>query len=217
MSIYNLEEVKCRCGEIFEAELVSAISASDDPELKEYLLDGSVNLVKCPNCSDIFYVERFILYSDTVNELIAFVYPLDCQNEAATYKKKMDEDFSKAKASFGDEFAGDYEPILIFGIKDLIEMLKARQDVQDEEMILGYIHKSLNIDIFKIRPSIARKFNTLSIMPIEKGVKKDPSAIISALQVLTSYNPNLISYVNLLEKLSKNQTLAQVLLENESH
>jgi hypothetical protein len=82
-------------------------------------------------------------------------------------------------------------------------------------MILSYVYKSLGIDIFKIRPSIARKLNTVSVIPIEKGVKKDLNGIIAALQVLTSYNPNLISYLNLLEKLSKNQTLAQTLFENK--
>jgi hypothetical protein len=216
MSIYTLEEVKCACGEVFETEIVSAISVIDDPHLKDYLLDGSINLVRCPKCSDIFYVERFILYSDHSQELIAFVYPLDCQNEAALYRKKMIDEMEAAKNGFGDGHVVDYEPILLFGIEDLIQMLKSEQDVQDEEMILEYICSSLDIDIFKIRQSLARKLNVPKVIPIMKGVKKkDLSSINCALHALIKYNPNLISYVHLSEKLSSSPALANLLLTNE--
>ena len=55
MSISNLEEITCPCGEVFEAELLSAISVGDNPELKEALMAGEINLATCPKCGRMFY------------------------------------------------------------------------------------------------------------------------------------------------------------------
>ncbi|MDR1522436.1 MAG: CpXC domain-containing protein [Endomicrobium sp.] len=49
MTISNLEKIKCPKGHIFEAQLISAISVSDNFELKEALIAGEVNLVTCPD------------------------------------------------------------------------------------------------------------------------------------------------------------------------
>ena len=133
MSILNLEEITCPCGEVFEAELLSAVSVSDNPELKEALIAGEINLVSCPKCGQMFYAERFILYHDSANEFIAFVYPLSFQNQAAQCKEKMQSEFSKAVANFSEEEKKkmNYEPFLIFGIEDLVLLLKAEQDVKN--------------------------------------------------------------------------------------
>lgn len=38
MTISNLEEIECPYGHVFKAELLSAISISDNPELKNVLM-----------------------------------------------------------------------------------------------------------------------------------------------------------------------------------
>lgn len=60
MAISNLEKIKCHKGHIFEAQLISAISVSDNFELKEALISGELNLVTCPECGQIFYAEVLI-------------------------------------------------------------------------------------------------------------------------------------------------------------
>jgi hypothetical protein len=76
--------------------LLSALSVSDNPELKEALIAGEINLVSCPKCGEMFYAECFILYHDSRNELIAFVYPLSFQNQGAQCKMKMRKEFELA-------------------------------------------------------------------------------------------------------------------------
>jgi len=208
MSISNKEEVKCSCGHVFEAELISAISVSDNPELKEALIAGEINLVTCPHCGQMFYAESFILYHDSSSELIAFVYPLSFQNQAAQCRKKMLSDFDLALKGFNENHKINYEPLLIFGVEDLTLLLKNEQEMEDEEMVLSYTAQKISIDTLKISPNLARKFSVPKVLPVLKGDKNpDFKSIVSALKILVKHNPNLLHYLALLDRLSKNKML----------
>lgn len=203
MSIYTLDEITCRCGEIFEAELMSAMSPADDPEIKECILTGSVNLARCPKCKNTFYVERFFSYRDDASELLAFVYPLSFQNRRQDYEREMLEDLKT------NDLKINYAPILIFGIESLIEILKIESDTECEEEILKYIQSLIAVDIIDIKPSIARKLRIPKLIPVKKNSPEiNYENIVSALYDLAAYNPHLISYVSLIEKLSKNPEIA---------
>ncbi len=208
MSISNLEEITCPCGEVFEAELLSAISVSDDPELKEALIAGEVNLVKCPKCGEMFYAECFILYHDSANELIAFVYPLTFQDQASQCRKKMQEEFRMALENFSEKQKINYEPLLIFGIEDLALLLKAEQELEDEEMVLSYLAPRIALETIRISPSLARKMNIPRIFPVPKGIKAFKTlSVIEGLKTLVKYNSNLIIYKKFLDKVLKNKSL----------
>ncbi|MDR2425799.1 MAG: CpXC domain-containing protein [Endomicrobium sp.] len=209
MSISNLEEIKCPCGEVFEAELLSAISVCDNPELKEALISGEINLVCCPACGEIFYAERFILYHDSERELIAFVYPLSFQNQAAQCKEKMHCEFKKALDSFDDKNKISYEPLLFFGIEDLVMMLKIEQEIEDEESIVAYMSRALGLGLAKIPSNFARKFGIPKVFPILKEEKQFVESSMSALKKLIKHNPNLLHYVKLSEKLSEDKNLSE--------
>lgn len=208
MSISNLEEIKCPCGEVFEAELLSAISVSDNPELKEALISGEINLVCCPGCGEMFHAERFILYHDSGNELIAFVYPLSFQNQAAQCKKRMLSEFNAALENFKDKNKITYEPLLFFGIEELVLMLKAEQELEDEEAVMSYMAARAGFDFVKVPSSFARKLNIPKIFPVLKGEKKIGEGSAAVMKKLLKHNPNLVHYAKLSEKLSKNGNLA---------
>jgi hypothetical protein len=53
MTISNLEEIECSYGHVFEAELLSAISISDNPELKSVLMVGEINIYSDLNVKSI--------------------------------------------------------------------------------------------------------------------------------------------------------------------
>ncbi|MDR1952007.1 MAG: CpXC domain-containing protein [Elusimicrobiota bacterium] len=214
MSIFNIEEVKCVCGEVFEAELISAISIADNPELKDHLLNGMINLAQCPKCSEVFYEDRFILYHDSKDEFIAFVYPLICKSEYQKYREKMLKEFGEAKKFLEKEHKINYKPVLFFGIDALVQAIRDRQDMEDEEMVAEHICRDLGLDTFQISPSFARENEIPRIIPIEKN-KKEDKFIIPALDVLIKYNPNLISYIKLNEKLSKNLSLINEIIKEK--
>jgi hypothetical protein len=207
MSISNLEEIKCPCGEVFEAELLSAISVSDNPELKEALISGEINIVCCPACGEMFHAERFILYHDSKNELIAFVYPTSFQSQAAQCRKKMQSEFKAAVENFEDKNKIAYEPLLFFGIEELAMLLKAEQELEDEESVLAYTAPEIGLSLVKISSSFARKLNIPKVFPVLKGEKKISESSITALKMLAKHNPNLLHYVKLSERLSKNKDI----------
>ncbi|MCL2390701.1 MAG: CpXC domain-containing protein [Endomicrobia bacterium] len=208
MSISNLEEITCPCGNVFDADLISAISVADNPELKEALIAGEINLVSCPQCGEMFYAECFILYHDSENELIAFVYPLTFQNQAARCREKMLKEFRSALDNFAEKQKINYEPLLIFGIEDLVLILKSEQEVEDEESVLKYTASKIGIGALKISPSIARKFSIPKVLPVLKGSKTiDANSITSALKILLKHNSSLLHYAKLFDRLSKNKSM----------
>ena len=204
MTISNIEKIKCPQGHLFEASLVSAISVADNPELKEALIAGEINIVSCPVCGEMFFAECFILYHDSENELIAFVYPLSFQEQAAQCKAKMKKEFELALANFEERRKINYEPILLFGIEDLVLLLRSEQSSEDEESILKYIAPKLSLKIVKISPNLSRRLGIPKLLPMPKGLKElEVKALTESLQTLVKYNPNLLHYAELLEKISK--------------
>jgi hypothetical protein len=206
MTISNLEEIKCPQGHLFEAVLLSAISVSDNPELKEALLAGEINLVTCPTCGEMFYAECFILYHDSKNELIAFIYPLSFQEQAAQCKVKMQKEFKLALENFKDKQKINYKPILLFGIEDLVLLLRSEQYIEDEETILKHIAPKLCLRAVKIAPNISRKFGIPKLLPIPELEKElNVRTLVEGLQILIKYNSALLHYVELLEKILKHR------------
>jgi hypothetical protein len=206
MAISNIEKIKCPKGHLFEASLLSAVSVADNPELKEALIAGEINLVSCPVCGEMFFAECFILYHDSENELIAFVYPLSFQEQAAQCKAKMKKEFELALVNFEDRGKINYEPILLFGIEDLVLLLHSEQNIEDEESILKYIAPKLSLKIVKIPPNISRRLGIPKLLPIPKGMKElDLKVLTESLQTIIKYNPNLLHCTDLLEKISKHR------------
>lgn len=211
MSLTNIEEVKCPCedcGEIFEANLISAINVKQNPELKELLLSGKLNVVKCPTCSTIFYAEKFLLYFDTENELIAFVYSKSYEQNSDHWKNKMIEDFNQAHRELQDQQNTKYSPVLIFGVDSLIDLIKYEQEISDEISILKHSSKNFKIELVKISPSEARKNNIPSILPRIASKKQNNirTEIISGLETLLKHFPKLAVYRRVSEQISKDSS-----------
>ncbi|MCA6079744.1 MAG: CpXC domain-containing protein [Endomicrobium sp.] len=208
MTISNLEEIECPNGHVFEAELLSAISVSDNPKLKNLLIDEEINLVSCPECGKVFYAECFILYHDSKNELIAFVYPLSFQNQAVQCKIKMRKEFELALENFEEKQKINYEPLMLFGIEDLVLLLLSEQDIEDEEAVLKCLASKLLLDTADIAPSLARKLKIPKVLPFPRGGKKlEAKSLISGLRILIEHNSNLLHYVEFLKKISEYETI----------
>ncbi len=234
MSILTNCEIKCDCGEKFEAEVWKAVNIFDDPDLKEVVLSGRFNTVCCPKCHKVFYKEHFFIYQDLANELIAYVYPKDGQNMAAQYREKMLKDFKAASAEIEGFEEIDFEPVLFFGIEDLIQTIQNEDYNKDEIDILNFIAKEAELELIKIKPSVARNLGIVHTIPkikksrrgkdsnsgsdaggekyIEKDIKKD---IVAGLEALIKYNPNLVEYGKLLERIKSNVSCLDEILRHK--
>ncbi len=200
MSLSQIEEVKCPCGEVFVAELWSVINVIEDPSLKDSLLGGEINVVKCPKCGIMFYAEHFLLYHDSVNELLAFVYPESFAVSKEHWQMKMIEQFENAQSDFGPEERLKYEPLLIFGLEELLALIRKEEELEDEIRIVEYECRKMNIQTLKLKPSVARKKQIPALIPsTEKLYGKDE--LIVALKAILKENPRLEHYGRFLEKI----------------
>lgn len=205
MSFAKLEEIRCPCGEVFEAELWNAINAQEDPELKEALLCGEINVVCCPACSQIFYAEHFVLYHDSAKELLAFVYPSSFETQATHCAAKMKEDFQRALGDAEHQHHITYDPILLFGLDALVEILRAEDELEDETAILDYVAKDLGLDIIQLKPALARRCAMLHLLPRKaRHGKTQRDEILEGLRKLTTYNAHLTHYIKLLQDIDNN-------------
>lgn len=217
MSILSNCEIKCSCGETFEAELWKAINVFDDPDLKEVLLSGRFNTVECPKCHKVFYHEHFFMYQDLQNELIAYVYPKEDEKSAKILRKKMLSDFASLSKDIEELAEIDFEPVIYFGIEDLVNTIKNEDYIKDEIDILNFIAKRIELDLIKIKPSKARNLCILHTIPKSKkssgDIKKD---IVSGLEQLLKYNPNLVEYESFLARIKQNiSCLDEILLHKK--
>ena len=217
MSILSNCEIKCSCGETFEAEVWKAVNIFDDPDLKEVVLSGRFNTVECPHCKKVFYHEHFFMYQDLENELIAYVYPKKDQEFATILRQKMLSDFNALIKDIEGFEKIDFEPIIYFGIEDLIDTIKNEDNSKDEIDILNFIAKRIDLDLIKIKPAKARNLCVLHTIPKSKkstgDIKKD---IVSGLEQLLKYNSNLIEYENLLARIRQNiSCLDEILLHKK--
>src|SRR5712691_7309796 len=127
MSFQSPAEIRCPCGEAFETELYESVSAGDDPDLKDMILAGEFNMVKCPSCFNMLYGERFVLYHDAPLELMAFVHPLGREPQKEQLKTEMQNSFARLQA--GLEKKLPYEPCLLFGLDRLCEILVREEEI----------------------------------------------------------------------------------------
>jgi len=209
MSLTINEEVLCPCGMSFYADIVSSINAQQDPELKELLLAGELNLVECPFCRQIIYVEHFLLYIDPPNEFIAFVYPSGYSSEKETWEKKMVSDFEEAQSQLMPEEKIQYQPLIFFGLDSLLDFLHQEEEKQDEIEIVKYLSEKFSISTIKIRPSKAREKRIPNILPVLKINQTDSKKeqIINGLKKILEFCDELVTYKDALKIIIEDQSL----------
>lgn len=198
MSCTKLEEIRCPCGEVFEAELYNSINAVEDPDLRESLLCGEINVVCCPVCNQIFYAEHFVLYHDPSSELIAFVYPTAFSTDEKFWKERMDQDFKKALDAMPDSTKLTYRPMILFGLDRLVDILKEEDEINDEISILEYSAQELGIELIRLKPSTARELKLPRVMPCT-NIDNQREGIIDGIKKILDHNQHLQWYAKLLK------------------
>jgi hypothetical protein len=213
MSILSNCEITCHCAEVFEAELWTAVSISENPELKDAINSGMFNLVECPKCKHFFYWEIFFIYQDISSELIAYVYPKDYERQAKHYRKQMLDSFKEVIKSTKEAKDINFEPVLFFGIEDLVATLKNEDFLNDEIQIVSFIAKRIGLELIEIKPSKARNLCMPYLIPkIKKSLDCNIKDIIAGLEKLLSYNENLLEYEKLLIRIKKNPSCLDEIL-----
>jgi hypothetical protein len=204
VSTFNDLDITCEeCGEEFKGIVWTAIHAAQDPELKELLLGGELNILMCPKCSHAAYQDHFLLYQDPAAELIAYIYPPAQKPEEEFLSKTMMANYREAQTTYPLKERKDYDPLMVFGLETFVEMMNAEKLRAEQSQIAEAICKEKSIPYFVLRPSEARRLELMRVIP---GDKREKTAIQKGIQQLLREDPALDLYAKLVENLSVGPT-----------
>jgi hypothetical protein len=131
MSTGGKTEITCGCGHKFEGWLWQSANVTASPELREQVLNGDMNVVRCPSCGKRFHVESPFLYHDIEAREWIWVYPRDYEIESGDVHTRVEEMWEQVKASVSPQvrevFETEYRVIVLFGMDALVYYLRGRQ------------------------------------------------------------------------------------------
>jgi hypothetical protein len=203
MSTFNDIDVECpQCGEEFRGTVWVAIHAGQDPELKDLLLGGELNLISCPECGLISFQEQFLIYQEPAAELVAYVYPDAERGQEAELRKLMLSGFQQAQETLPKKERLSYDPVLVFGLEELIEMLRDEESLAHQSQIAQQLCKQNNLNFELLRPAQARRMHSVRVLP-RIGSQHPPTRadVVAGIEQLLAINPALDVYATLLESI----------------
>ncbi len=207
MSSYVQQEIKCPCGEVFEAEVCQSVSVSREPDLKDRVLGGQFNVVQCPRCQQMIYAEHFVLFHDSSQELMAFVYPPSMESETEKIRVVMGNAFKRLQDESPPEQQMRYQPFLLFGLDALCDLLNIEEEILDEMKIVQALCDSMKLAYRRLHFDAARKNNVPAILPLNAPAEKnakvsiDASRALEGVRKILESNPYHAHYKRFLQKL----------------
>lgn len=208
MSLLNEKEIPCTfCKFPNSVDVWSVVNVKEDPELKDLLLGGELNMGECSSCKKIFYAESFLLYHDPDSELLAFVYPFEDRNDRATFEQKTRTDFETLKSGSADPTVFSYDPETFFGLDELVRLLEEEEEQAIQSDIVAAMAPALNLPIVTVAPWIARKFKIPRVVPgIQSLQSYRRDLLLSGLKSIESANPRLSVYVEWGKRVAENSS-----------
>ncbi len=127
MSYEQKQEAGCACGERFDVYLWDSVNVTQDPDLKEMILNGEMNIAICPRCSVIFYVEKQVLYHDEEKKRMWYVYPHDWEGDRGELKRKCLADVQQVETDLHPGRKLQYDVAIFFGMDELLKVLEQEE------------------------------------------------------------------------------------------
>ena len=129
-------DIACACGHRFRAWLWQSANVTLNPQLRTRILDGEMNVVKCPSCGSKFHVEVPFLYHDMSGKKWIWVYPVTYEQESGTINAKVGEMWEELTSSMPSDIREslerEYSVFVIFGMDALVRYLKSEQDTSGD-------------------------------------------------------------------------------------
>lgn len=121
MSLNEKQTVKCpKCGEICEMTIWQSITVSDSPDLKDDLLKGKINILKCASCGQTALFPSPLLYNDSSKKLLISFAP---QNNRAEQLRLFEEMKLSSKKSGELKNYPDYNLRFVPSFNELLEKI----------------------------------------------------------------------------------------------
>ena len=199
MSVITMQEITCPCGEVFEVEIYQSVSVRSNPELKELILAGEFNLVQCPNpqCKKVIFAEKFLLYHDVDQELLAFVYPREMENKLSEIQDSVSQQYKSLREELVGEDRLQYQPFLLFGLDRLCDLIHLEEERADEAAIVSALCETLSLPYKTLKNDYARRKNLPAIAPLGLEMQSENllrQRVLEGLEIILETNDHLVCY-----------------------
>ena len=197
MSFQGAVQARCPKGCEVEVDIWSFVRGDKDAHLRNALLAGELDLVLCPECGQLFRPESPLVYCDPPAELLVFAFPESYAEEEERWRKKMSEDLGVMRQAMGADLPIATEPILLFGLEPLRELLKSEDSLEDEVDVAREFCKGLGLKMRPVLRSHARALGLPRLLPCrpeERDAPMTQKAALDALDALLAADDALESY-----------------------
>jgi hypothetical protein len=130
-------QITCGCGHAFGAWIWQSANVAAAPELRETILRGEMNVVKCPSCGARFHVEIPFLYNDVKRAEWIWVYPAAHGENPEAARAQVEEMWERISAEMPSgikrAIETNYKTMLLFGMDALVAYLKSEDASRDAD------------------------------------------------------------------------------------
>ncbi len=113
--------------------------------------------------------------------------------------------FEEAQATLPDKERLHYDPILLFGLKDLIELLQREVGLAAQSQVAQAICKEHQLPTTLLRPSQARALQSPRVLPYSgKNPQPTRDDVVAGIEALLQLDPVLDEYQKLKQNLKNN-------------
>ena len=130
-------QINCpACGTQFVGDVHQIIDVGQEPELKEMLLSGYLNVVQCPSCSSVTQVGTPLLYHDPEHELFLVYVPMEMSLAHEDREKLIGQMVRQTMDRLPAEQRRGYmlQPETILSMQTLMEMVLETEGITPEMM-----------------------------------------------------------------------------------
>jgi len=208
VAIKGSVEARCPRGcEPTAVEAWSFVRGDKDEALRDALMAGELNLLVCPDCSELFYPEAAVVYYDPTAEFVAFVFPESWEAERDQWRDKMRADFAQMRSVLGRDMPIEVEPVIYFGMEGLREALREEEDLGDQARIAAALCARLGLAAVPVARDFARGKRLPWLLPCEAAAGFSAPAALRAVEELLKENPRLSGYFAWREILSQGESV----------
>ncbi|MBR5151800.1 MAG: hypothetical protein IKW71_03095 [Elusimicrobiaceae bacterium] len=212
-SLQNEAAAHCPHGcEAFDVTYWSLVRADENDDLKNAILGGELNLVRCPECGTYFHHDGEIIYFDALAQLLVFVFSPKDKPRAHELTQKMEHDYQVIKNSLLKEMHLDYPPICVFGLEELQHLLHHEEKLTAESEVIAAAAATQGFEVARLQPAYARQhhFPFYIPAPIANKPTANDYALAAAKVLKSGLNSTLL--LNFKDHMSAPQAHLPVLL-----
>lgn len=154
MSLFSTTQMKCpKCGESTSAEEVGSVNADRRPDLRDAILAGTFQTIKCSHCDHRFRLEPDFNYMDAGRGQWIAAYPapriLDHLEAADEMSAVFENNFGAAAGKAEQELGKSLTGRVVFGWPAMREKLLIRDRGLDDVIV-----ELLKLDLLRELPEI---------------------------------------------------------------